>query len=482
MLLFIVFVIFILWLFQIFLLDNFYREIKLTKIRNLSTSLAAEIETYPSVDAFPSTIEEHFRNLAFKNESNIYLFIRNTDGSFYTISSISSSGSEDFLPDPVLIAEIWNRAKDSNLNEFMIDTSKINQGNIENPSDMVFHQGSEIIYGQFTRLLNNQEVLLVLNTQLIPVEVATQTLKIQLLWIVIILLLFGICLAFVMARFISEPLAQLNIAAKQLPNGKCEAGFNATGYLEVDELSSTLNYATKELKKSEALQRDLIANVSHELRTPLTLIAGYSEMIRDIPSENNKENLDIIITETKRLSILVNDVLELSKLQSKVLKSNIQEFNISQTIDEVINRFSKFTENDAFRIIFEHDEEEIIVKADETQITQVIYNFIANAINYSRDIPTTKEIKVVQKKIDNKLRIAVIDEGIGIKQENLDNIWNRYYKVYDNQKGKTVGSGLGLSIVKEILENHQFAYGVNSEYKKGSEFWFIIPIESIIKP
>lgn len=477
MLLFIVFVIFILWLFQIFLLDSFYREIKLTKIQNLSSKLVMNIEQYDEYDDIPSSIQGDLKDLAIKYESNIYIFIKKENNTYYTISSIVDSTGDTFLPSSNIIQQIWQRAKSSNLNEFMIDASEISTDAIVDPNLPTFHRNSEIIYGQFAKLKDNQEVLIVLNTQLLPVEVATETLEIQLLWIVIILLLFGICLAFMMARFISEPLAKLNVAAKQLPNGKYDANFDATGYLEVDELSSTLNYATKQLKKSESLQRDLVANVSHELRTPLTLISGYSEMIRDIPSENTKENLDIIIAEANRLSDLVNDVLELSKLQSKVLESKFEVFNITNTIDEVLNRFSKFTENHDYVLIHEGTIDDIEVYADESQITQVIYNFVANAINYSKDTSETRSIRIVQTRIDNKLKISVIDEGIGIKKENLENIWNRYYKVYEKQKSKTIGSGLGLAIVKEILEAHNFAYGVNSEYGKGSEFWFILPIK-----
>ena len=122
-----------------------------------------------------------------------------------------------------------------------------------------------------------------------------------------------------------------------------------------------------------------------------------------------------------------------------------------------------------------------IINANETQIGQVLHNFVGNAVNYSKDNDEEKEIIISVEEINDTLKIKVKDFGIGIKKTELDNIWNRYYKVYDSQKKKSIGSGLGLAIVKQILDTHNFEYGVDSEYSVGSEFWFIVPKENYIK-
>lgn len=474
MALFIFFIIGVLWLFQVVLLDNFYREIKFSRITKLSDMISYRMEECENINSIPSSMEENLKKRSVNHESNIYLFYQDSNGNYCTRLSIIGFGAFPLASDPKVVKEMWEEAKANNLNEFMFDTAKVEEDNYKDDNG-IFHQGSIILYGKFVTFKDGQESLLVVNTQLLPVNVAKETLKIQLIFICFILLLFGSIIALVISRFISRPLAKLNDSAKQLPNGNYDVAFDATGYLEVEELSETLNYATHEIKKSEELQRDLIANVSHELRTPLTLIAGYGEMIRDIPSENTEENINIIIDETKRLSTLVNDVLELSKLQSRVEKIEFETINLTELIKNSIKHFNNYTENQNFEINFDY-EEPVFIKANQKQIIQVMYNFISNAINYSKDTNDLKWIKIKQEIINDKVKISVKDNGIGIKPENLDNIWNRYYKLYDSQKKKTIGAGLGLSIVKEILTVHGFEYGVKSEYTVGSEFYFFATI------
>ncbi len=470
---FIFFIIGLLWLFQVVLLDSFYREIKFGRVTKLSDLIVYKLENCENIDSVSNSIEDDLKKRALNHESNIYLFYKDADENYCTRFSIIGFGAYPLATDPKVIKEMWEKAKSSNLNEFMFDTSQIERSDYED-DDGFFHQGSIIVYGKFAHFKDGQEVLLIVNTQLLPVNVAKETLKIQLIFICFILLLFGSIIALIISRFISTPLAKLNNAAKQLPNGKYDVDFEESGYLEVEELSETLNYASKEIRKSEELQRDLIANVSHELRTPLTLITGYSEMIRDIPSENTPENINIIIDETKRLSSLVSDILELSKLQSRVEKIDLEVVNLTELINNTLKRFNSYTENQKYDISFDYDQD-VHIKANQKQIVQVMYNFIANAINYSKDTEDLKWIKITQEIIGNQVKITIKDNGIGIKEENLDNIWNRYYKLYDSQKKKSVGSGLGLSIVKEILEVHEFTYGVKSEYTVGSEFYFIAP-------
>ena len=130
--------------------------------------------------------------------------------------------------------------------------------------------------------------------------------------------------------------------------------FDASGYREIAELANTLNYAAKELSKVEALQRELIANISHDLRTPLTMITGYAEVMRDIPNENTPENVQIIIDEAKRLTTLVSDVLDISKLQSGTIPFNGEVLNLTENIREILTRYTKLTE---YKIIFEANED-----------------------------------------------------------------------------------------------------------------------------
>jgi signal transduction histidine kinase len=229
----------------------------------------------------------------------------------------------------------------------------------------------------------------------------------------------------------------------------------------------------------ELLRQELIANISHDLRTPLTLISGYAEAMRDLPDENNSENAQIIVDETKRLTTLVNDVMDISKLQTGNISIHRQPYNLTASLGDSINRMNKLMEMDGYQIDFITDRE-IILAADETRISQAFYNLLTNAINYTGE---DKKITVTQTIFPNPaddladwVKIAVADSGEGIAEEDLPYIWDRYYKVDKTHKRAVTGTGLGLSIVKSILDMHHGEYGVNSQINEGSVFWFTLKI------
>ena len=233
-----------------------------------------------------------------------------------------------------------------------------------------------------------------------------------------------------------------------------------------------MNYAATELSKNDNLQKELISNISHDLRTPLTMIRGYSEIMRDIPGENTPENFQIIIDETTRLAELVNGMLDLSRIQSGERVPQKKIFCLTDVIRATLTRYEKLVLRDGYKIDFDFSEEAFVF-ADQDMILQVVYNFINNAINYTGD---DKYVKVLQHVVDNTVRISVKDTGDGINEEDIPYIWDRYYKVDKVHRRATVGTGLGLSIAKDVLEAHGATYGVESELKNGSTFWFELDI------
>lgn len=285
-----------------------------------------------------------------------------------------------------------------------------------------------------------------------------------------ILLCGAVTLAILISRNISVPIEKMNTAAKRLAKGDYNADFAVNGYREVMELSDSLTQAADALSQNDTLQKELIANISHDLRTPLTMIVGYSEVMRDIPGENTPENVQVIIDETKRLSDLVNDLLDLSKLQAGTRKPKPEVFSLSDTVRSVMSRYSKLTERDGYRIEIDIDQD-VDVRADRTMLLQVIYNLINNAVNYTGE---DKLVRVTQRTLrdSGKVRISVTDSGEGIAPDQIPLIWDRYYKVDKVHRRAMIGTGLGLSIVKQILEAHQATYGVESKQGKGSTFWF----------
>lgn len=319
------------------------------------------------------------------------------------------------------------------------------------------------------------EYILMVNTLVSPVNATVSTIRKQLIYVTFIMLVLAFFLALFIAKKIAHPIIEMNDAAKALARSNEEIVFTGTGYREISELANTLSYASSELAKTESFRRELLANVSHDLRTPLTLICGYAEMMRDLPGENNPENTQVIIDEATRLTALVNDMLDLSKLQAGTQKLECKVYNLTSSIEEMMRRYAALTEQEGYQITFDYDEE-VSIYGDALKISQVVYNLINNAINYTGK---DKKVAVKQKIVDNKVRIEVTDTGEGIAKENLPYIWDRYYKVDKTHKRAAIGTGLGLSIVQNILKAHNATYGVESELHKGSTFWF--EMETIIR-
>ena len=221
----------------------------------------------------------------------------------------------------------------------------------------------------------------------------------------------------------------------------------------------------------EDLQRELIANISHDLRTPLTMIEGYAEAMRDIPEEVTPENMQIIIDETNRLSSMVNEVLDFSRLRTGNLELEQTEFNLTGQIRDICKRVSKMTAVDGYTVLFDPAEDRTVT-GDSARISQVLYNLIGNALTYTGE---DKTVRVKQEDIGSRVRVSVSDSGEGIPADELPYIWDRYYRSRENHRRSVIGSGLGLNICRGILEKHEAKYGVKSEPGQGTTFWFELP-------
>ena len=316
---------------------------------------------------------------------------------------------------------------------------------------------------------------LVLSCHIAPMAPTIKTINYELLIITAIMLVLGAVSALLIARHISKPIVDINEKSSRLARGDYGVEFSEEGYKEVSELASTLNYATRELGKSDRMRRDLIANVSHDLRTPLTMIRGYAEMMRDMPSENNAENMNVIIKETDYLTKLVKDMLDMSKLEANVTHFNLTTFDMNALILDIVERYNNMYRQQGFAFEYEPLDGEVFVHSDAVMITTVIYNLINNAVNHVVD---DKNI-VVKAVIENGIvNVHVIDHGEGIEQSKLETIWDRYYKAERNLKRESAGSGLGLSIVKTVITRLGGTYGVTSVFGEGSDFSIGLPITS----
>ena len=313
--------------------------------------------------------------------------------------------------------------------------------------------------------------LTVVNKNVQPVDATVATLRLQMIYISLILICVSALAAYIISSRVTRPVAAMNEEAKKLAKGDYNVNFSGGSYLETCQLAGTLNYAAEELSKLDTMQKELIGNISHDLRTPLTMIAGYSEVMRDIPGEMTAENMQIVIDETNRLSSLVNDMLDLSRLTGGKREIRRTLFSLTECVRETVRRFSKLKSVQGSTVTFTADRD-VYVNADETLILQVIYNLVSNAVNYTGD---DKSVEIRQDVKDGICRITVSDTGDGIPPEKLPYIWDRYYRTGDFHKRAVCGTGLGLSIVKGALILHGAQFGVSSTVGKGSSFWFELP-------
>ena len=355
--------------------------------------------------------------------------------------------------------------------------------NIDKELVKIKQSQEEIYFEKILNPLNNSTSLLYgikknngyvfLFTSLEDIGTTTSLIKSQLIYLTLLTILLSIVIAMFLSRRIAKPISDMTKKATKLADGNYNLVFKNTGINELDELANSLNYLEQEVSKTDTYRRDLMANVSHDLKTPLTMIKAYAEMIKDITIDDKEKtikNLDVIIEETERLNILVNDILELSKLQNNQDNLDIEEFDIVLLIKDILRRYEIIKETENYNLILESPES-IIVKADKKRISQVIYNLINNAVNYTGD-----DLKVIVRLTEESkdCLVEIIDTGKGIDEEDLQNIWNRYYKQEKNHKRNVIGTGLGLSIVKNILEQHHFDYGVKSIKNHGTTFYFKI--------
>lgn len=454
----------LLWLFQIVFLDDFYKQIKIHSIK----SMAETIENNVDAEKF----QEFLTSLSQEEDACIKIL----DDSGKTKYSVESR------PDCIIhkvppseLFRLYNRAEQNGgtyLEMFPMDKGKERRvpaaypfaNNFAPPGNIP----GNIIYVKIVDIGDGSHAIVMLNSTITPVNATVNTLRIQLIWVTGITLLMALLMGLFISRKVSDPIIKINSSAKELAKGNYDTTFHGRGYLEIAELNSTLNYAAKELSKVEGLRKELIANISHDLRTPLTMITGYGEVMRDLPGENTPENVQIIIDEAKRLTTLVNDILDISQLESGTLKLNLDTFNITESIRNILQRYNKLTEQDGYRLEFKSDKD-IWVNADTVKMSQVIYNLINNAITYTGPDRT---VTIIQSSSSDSVKVEITDTGEGISEEMLPLIWDRYYKIDKAHKRAAIGTGLGLSIVKTILDMHGARYGVDSKPGKGSTFWF----------
>jgi len=453
---FAVIIMLLLWILQIAILGPNYRNSKKASLISIAQNIESLInnEDY-TVDSIKRTIDK----LSFENKTEVLIY--ETKNERYLYSSVSFLTSIYINKVPLAIDE-------TQLNQ---DDPKIYPIQFED-LDIEMYIYSDV--------LNDGKYVLLLFTSFDPIDSTTIILTRQLIFVTVIILVLATLLSFIFSRKLSKPIDNIASSAKNIAYGnydfeKIETG----GFSELNQLSQALSYANKEISQVQNLRRELIANTSHDLRTPLTMIKAYAEMVRDLSGDNpqkREEHLNVIINESDRLSLLVGDLLELSKLESGKHELNISNISIVDCIQETLSKLDLLCEKENYVFDFNYTDY-YIVSADRFRIMQVLYNLISNAVAH---IGEDKTVIVKLFDINNdSCRVEITDHGVGIPKDELPDIWERYYRTSESHKRSQIGTGLGLSIVKNILTAHNASFGVFSTLGKGTTFYFDLNIINI---
>ena len=439
-------IIVLLWICQIFIFDIYYEKEQISNMDGIVHSLK-KIDTEDVMAVLQET--------AYQNE--VCIALTNPVTNVLTTYNANMNGC----------ALNSNNTQVMNLiNQFMSSDEDFKSYRFVNNSKSV----SALMYG-----LKNNNSYMFIYSNLEDISDFTLIIKRQLMYVCFLGIFIAVIISIFLSSKLTDPITEITKKAKKLGSGSSDVEFKESGIKEIDELADTLSQAQKEMAKTDEFRRDLMANVSHDLKTPLTMIKAYAEMIRDISYKDKdkmNEHLGIIVDETDRLTVLVNDILDLSKMQSNADVLNLEKFDLVEVINAIVKKYQIIKETEKYTINVEMPDSAMI-KADKKKINQVIYNLVNNAINYTGD---DKTVTVKVSKHKKYYLVEIIDTGKGIKNDEIPYIWDKYYKNDKNHKRNVVSTGLGLSIVKQILELHNFEYGVKSVLKKGTTFYFKIKI------
>ena len=427
-------------------LDDFYKSNKIKSIESVGRTIASSIG---NEDA-----DEIIEHISMSNEVCVRIVSNDENYNYVGPCTLRSL-------DNTTINMIASEVLETENSEKLFDDFHYQRRFDDRPEDVYI----------FAKLIQYEEenIMIMVSSGITPLNATISTLKSQYLIIMAIVILMTIVLALILSRYIVNPIKQINNESRNLSKGEYDGDNVKSSSEEFAQLNDTLIKANDDILKAEKAKKELLGNVSHDLRTPLTMIVGYGEMIRDLPEENTEENINVIIDEAKRLSTLVDDLIDISKIESIKVELDKKVINLNDLLNSVYRQYDLYcrSQNIDFELKLSDD---INIEADEKRIKQVLYNFVNNSLNYNDK--ADRKMVLGCEKMNDSYRVYVYDNGEGIEEKDIDNIWDRYYKVDKEHRRHHIGSGIGLSLAKELLETHNFNYGVESKKGEYSKFYF----------
>lgn len=452
-------------------LENFYIYSKTATIKQVYQ----KVNNYYNTENTNVDLETELKKIAYKNNFDILI---KTDTNLIIFTS-----DREFLSSTYILKDI-NEIKSKSIEE---NETKIN---VKVTTDEV----NNVSYMFLTGILDNGYVLYI-RMPISPIEESVKISNTVLLMIGgITLVVAGIIASFISRKF-TNPILQLNDIANKMAKLDFSKKYRITDTEdEINELGRSINTMSdkleatiKELQKNnielekdieekskiDEMRKQFISDVSHELKTPIALIQGYAEgLIENVNSdeESRKFYAEVILDETNKMDKLVKQLLELMKLEYGKREFDNEKFNINELINEVLRKCSVMINEKNIKVYFEN-KEPIYVYADEFYMDQIITNYLTNAIKHAEEVEKETKIEIKVEKVSNKIRVSVFNTGENIPEEDLQRIWGRFYKLDSSRNRQDGGSGIGLALVKAIMNNYQNEYGVKNK-KNGVEFYF----------
>lgn len=464
-----------------FVLKQFYEYNKIKQLKDVYNV----INYYYNKQDYEKNLSEELDKIALKNNFNI-LITSEENVSIYSSNKDFYSAIGDLAFS--IIQEERNKNNEIERNDkYKISRFKDNKNNMN--------------FIMLTGFLDNSYKLYIR----MPVAAIEESVKISNEFLSIIaifvIIIGGIVLSIISKRF-SEPIIQLNDITKKMSNLDFTQKFKPSeDHDEIDMLGENINNLSDKLERTinqlrntnielekdieeksqiDEMRKSFISDVSHELKTPIALIQGYSEgLIENVNSdeESRKFYAEVIQDEATKMDKLVKQLLELMKLEYGKMKFNNKEFDLVELENEIIRKSAVMVDKE--NVIMENNiSGEILVFADDFYIDQVLTNYITNAIKYAIEINGEKRVRI-ENEIDeknNKVRVKVFNTFVKFSEEEINRIWNRFYKIDESRNRENGGNGIGLSLVKAIMNNYGNKYGVKN-VAGGVEFYFELDLK-----
>lgn len=447
-------------IFQLLFFQQFYEQRK-------QSNLTAEITKFKTMYSYQLSDKTTITNAlsAIEARTNSKIVIESNDGNLLYLANGTNNKPTG---DPTDFDFCRELIENSSLVSEVKDYDEVKSQTFYNKSSSTKKIG--VISAISSNEKNDSIIVAVASIQ--PITEASSVIAEFYSYIFLGFLLVAIILSLVYSQFISKPLVKMNRIAKKMAKLDFEEKCKVTSSDEIGSLGSTLNFLSEKLdssledlrfknkklqddiileRKLETMRKDFVDSVSHELKTPIGIIEGYAEGIRDgiVKDQDIVSYLDIIIDESKKMGILVSNMLELSKLENDTDNPNFEIFNINRLINNVVKKHSIHASNYNLTIEFKQNTEYSYVLADRFHMEQVLTNLITNAIKYTEPY---KHILVSISEIENEYEIKVFNEGAHLDEKEIPKLFDRFYRHDKSGNRKTNSTGLGLPIVKRLLD------------------------------